>query len=64
MLDPFPSIWIFTLGYSFLNPSAQSVIRLLSVSDPMLLRFPEIPLTRGYAFQSGSTMESKAAWLG
>ena len=44
VLDPLPSIWILTLGYCLRNPSAQRVITLLRVSDPMLLRLPETPV--------------------
>ncbi len=53
--EPFPSIWIFTFGYILLNFSAQSVIRLLSVSEPIELRFPETPDTGLYGWMAGST---------
>ena len=45
VLDPLPSIWIFTFGYCLRNPSAQSVMRLLSVSEPILLTLPVTPVT-------------------
>ena len=43
--EPLPSISIWTLGYIFRKPSAQSVIRLFSVSEPTLLIVPEMPST-------------------
>ena len=45
VLEPLPSIWILTLGYCLRKPSAQRVMRLLSVSEPMLLTLPDTPLT-------------------
>ena len=42
--EPLPSIWMRTFGYCFWKPSAQKVIRLLSVSEPIELRLPEMPL--------------------
>lgn len=42
---PLPSIWMLTLGYTFLNPSAHSVIWLFRVSDPIEFRLPVTPLT-------------------
>src|SRR6185295_4305519 len=62
VLDPLPSIWIFTLGYCLRNPSAQSVMRLLSVSEPMLLTFPDTPLTLTYAFKAGSSVIASSAY--
>src|SRR5512141_3412555 len=56
VLDPLPSIWILTLGYCLRNPSAQRVMRLLSVSEPMLLTLPDTPLTLAYPFRFGSSL--------
>ena len=42
--EPLPSISTFTFGYWARKPSDQSVIRLFSVSEPIDLRLPEIPL--------------------
>jgi hypothetical protein len=44
---------MLTLGYLALKPSAQNVIRLFSVSEPMEFTFPEIPLTTSYGGRSG-----------
>ncbi len=43
--EPLPSTWTFTFGYILVNASAQRVMRLFMVSEPMLLRLPETPLT-------------------
>ncbi len=43
--EPLPSIWMRTFGYCLPKPSAQKVIRLLSVSEPIELRFPVTPET-------------------
>jgi hypothetical protein len=41
--EPFPSTWIFTLGYIFRNASPHSAIMLFMVSEPTLFMFPETP---------------------
>ena len=41
--EPLPSTCTLTLGYLALKPSAQKVIRLLSVSEPTEFRLPETP---------------------
>src|SRR5678816_4146508 len=57
--EPFPSTWIFTLGYIFAKASPHSVIRLFMVSDPTLERLPETPGVFAYAAMEGSTF---TAW--
>ena len=37
-------LWMRTFGYCFWKPSAQKVMRLFSVSEPIELRLPEMPL--------------------
>ena len=44
---------MLTFGYAFLKPSAQKVIRLFSVSEPMEFRLPETPLTALYGLMAG-----------
>ena len=44
-----------------MKPSAHSVIRLLSVSEPTELRLPEMPPTFSYAPIAGSTLTVWAA---
>src|SRR5512143_3447695 len=53
--EPFPSISMVTFGYCFLNPSAQRLMTLLSVSEPTLLMLPEIPWTGLYSGRFLST---------
>ena len=50
---------MLTFGYSRLNSSAQSVIKLAKVSEPTEDTFPEIPLTFVYSgkFSSSASVE-------
>ncbi len=43
--EPLPSTCTLTFGYILRKVSAHNVIMLFIVSDPMLLRFPDTPLT-------------------
>lgn len=61
--EPLPSTPILTLGYFLLNPSAQRVIRLFSVSEPTALRLPETPLVGAYGLMLLSTVTFSAAML-
>src|SRR3954471_9775459 len=56
VVEPLPSIWMRTFGYSFLYPSAHSVIRLFRVSEPTELRLPETPLVLLYDGIEESTL--------
>src|SRR5262245_24165307 len=60
VVEPLPSICTRTLGYSFWNPSAQKVMRLLSVSEPTEFRLPETPLVLLYAGIEESTLATCA----
>src|SRR2546428_1498681 len=64
VLEPLPSIWIFTFGYCLRNPSAQRVIRLFRVSEPMLLRVPDTPLDLAYDLRLGSSLMASSAKVG